>query len=148
MNLEPTRNSLGRWTYFFRVSSLAYPNLLGKKKLCCCCCNCCWHDVSIWFSDCLSEPLRSSPLYSSFPLGWDVLAGQQWLIQIKASSSMDSAWRLVWPWLFVATSLIVVDVVSLEKPSFFYIVFRMSTFSTEVQNCGFWPWFAMNDWQH
>ena len=32
MNLEPTRNSLGRWTYFFRVSSLAYPNLLGKKS--------------------------------------------------------------------------------------------------------------------
>ena len=24
------------WTYFFRVSSLAYPNLRGKKKLCCC----------------------------------------------------------------------------------------------------------------
>ena len=24
------------WTYFFRVSSLTYPNLLGEKSLCCC----------------------------------------------------------------------------------------------------------------
>ena len=28
-------------TYFFRVLSLTYPNLLGKKRLCCCCCCCC-----------------------------------------------------------------------------------------------------------
>ena len=26
------------WSFFFWVSSLAYPNLLGKKRLCCCCC--------------------------------------------------------------------------------------------------------------
>ena len=45
-------NVLEPWTYFFRVSSLAYPNLLGKKRLCCCCCCvfACWFRLQWYFS--------------------------------------------------------------------------------------------------
>ena len=39
-----------KMSYFFRVSSLAYPNLLGKKRLYCCCKS---EDVSLIF--CLVE---------------------------------------------------------------------------------------------